>query len=132
MKSLDCPVATQKSYHFSQIFGFYIYIFFKKLAAKFLEYFHINKFLINVELDKQLSYSLIYSLRLVKLEILKTYIKIILANIIIWLFKSLVKAFILFMQKLDCNFCIYIGSQSLNNLIIKNWYILSLINKLLN
>ena len=55
-------------------------IFLKKLVAKLLKYLRINKYAINLELDKQLPQKLIYNLKLVKLEILKTYIKTNLAN----------------------------------------------------
>ena len=40
----------------------------------------INKYTIKLEESKQLLFELIYCLRLVELEILKTYIKINLAN----------------------------------------------------
>lgn len=54
--------------------------FSKKLVIKFFKYSTINKNLIKVELDKKPSYNLIYNLKLVELEILKTYIIINLAN----------------------------------------------------
>lgn len=37
-----------------------------------------------------------------------------------------------FVCKSDSNFCLYINHQRLNNLTIRNWYPLSLINKFLN
>lgn len=54
--------------------------FLKKLAIKLFNYLAINKHSINLMLDKQLSYSPNYSLRLVKLKIFKIYIKNNLAN----------------------------------------------------
>lgn len=50
--------------------------FLKKSVAKLSKYFNINKHTINLELNKQLFYKLIYNLYLVELEILKMYIKI--------------------------------------------------------
>lgn len=69
---------------------------------------------------------------LVKLKILKTYIETNLTNNFIQSFKSLAKRIILLVQKPDGNFCLYIDYQKLNNLITKNWYLLSLIGKSLN
>ena len=58
----------------------YSNIFLVKNIAEFLENTKINKYAIKLEEDKQSSFSLIYSLQLIELEILKTYIKINLAN----------------------------------------------------
>lgn len=55
-------------------------IFFKKLATILFKQFDINKYVINLEPSKQLLYRPSYSLKLVKLEILKTYIITNLAN----------------------------------------------------
>ena len=88
----------------------------------------INNNIIKLEEDKQPLFGLIYSLRLVKLEILKIYIKINLANGFIWPFKSFTRVFILFDEKLDKSFCLYINYKSLNNITIKNSYLLLLIN----
>lgn len=74
----------------------FINIFLKKLAVKLSKLSLIKKHLINLELDKQLSYNLIYNLRLVKFKILKIYIEINLVNGFIYFFKILVGAFILF------------------------------------
>lgn len=54
--------------------------FLKKMAIKLFKYFDINKYIIDLELSKQLSYKLIYSLRQVELKIFKTCIKVNLAN----------------------------------------------------
>ena len=56
-------------------------------AIKLLEQNKINEHFINLLGDKQVHYSLIYSLRLVKLKILKTYIKTNLTNSFIRFFK---------------------------------------------
>ena len=58
----------------------YSNIFSVKNIAKLLENTRINEYTIELEEDKQLSFGLIYSLELVKLETLKIYIKTNLAN----------------------------------------------------
>lgn len=57
-----------------------INVFSEKIAIVLLEYTKINTHAINLEEGKQLLYSFIYSLKLVELETLKSYIKINLAN----------------------------------------------------
>ena len=66
------------------------------------------------------------------LEIFKIYIKTNLANSFIWRTKSFVGIFIFFVHKPNRNLRLDINYQSLNNLIIKNWYVLLLIDKLLD
>lgn len=61
-------------------------IFSKESAAKLPKYFNINQYLINPELDKYPSYRLIYSLELVELKTIKTYIETNMPNGVIWLF----------------------------------------------
>ena len=46
-----------------------------KLAAKFSKYIEINNYAIKLVNNQQLFYGSIYSLGLIELEILKTYIK---------------------------------------------------------
>ena len=58
----------------------FVKIFIKKLAAKLLKYLNINKYIINLELGKQLFYRPIYIFEPIKLEIFKIYIKTNLAN----------------------------------------------------
>ena len=70
--------------------------------------------------DKQPLFKFIYSLELIKLETLKTHIKINLANDFIWLFKSYVEAPILFDKKLNKSFYLCLDYWGFNNLIIKN------------
>lgn len=55
-------------------------IFLKKLAIELPKCSDINKHLIKLELDKLLLYKLIYSLDFIEIKIIKTYIKINLAN----------------------------------------------------
>lgn len=88
--------------------------------------------MIDLELCKNIFYSLIYSLKSFKLETLKIYIKINLINSFIWLLKFFAKDFILFVQKLNNSLSLYLDYQELNNIIIKNRYLLFLVNKLLN
>ena len=61
----------------------------------------MNEPIIELEKGKQPFFGYIYSLRPIKLETLKIYIKINLANGFIWPSKSSTKAFILFDRKPD-------------------------------
>lgn len=95
-------------------------IFSSNLAAKFPEYNGINNYTINLIIGKQSLYELIHSLESVKLETLKTYIKINLANSFIKSCKSSADALIFFVSKLDGSLYLYVNYQGLNYLIIKN------------
>lgn len=64
----------------------------------------LNKHTIELEDDKQVFYWLIYSLGLIKLETLKTYIEIHLKIGVIGFSKSPVTILILFNKKLDSSF----------------------------
>ena len=64
----------------------------------------INKYTIKLVDGKQISHRPIYSLGLIELKTLKTYIKINLMNNFIQLSKSLAVALILFIYKLDSSF----------------------------
>ena len=55
-------------------------IFLIKNIIKFSKYFKINNYIIKLKKGKQLFFRLFYNLKLVKLKILKTYIKITLNN----------------------------------------------------
>ncbi len=80
----------------------------------------INSHAIKLVDDRQLPYSSIYSLGLVKLETLKTYIKNNLPNGFIRLFKSLIGILIFFNKKPDGSLGLCMDYQDLNNLTIKN------------
>ena len=95
-------------------------IFFKKPITVILKYTEINTHAIDLEKGKQPLYGPIYSLKLVELEILKTYIKINLANGFIRSFKSPANTLILFDKKPNGSLWLYINYQSLNNITIKN------------
>ncbi len=107
-------------------------VFSSKLAAKLLKYTSINNHAIELVDDGQPLYGPIYSLDLVKLELLKAYIKNNLANSFIRPSKSPARASIFFDKKPDRSQKLYVDYQGFNNLIIKNRYLLSLVGKLLN
>ena len=77
-------------------------------AVKLPENTGINEHIIELEKGKQLSFGPIYSLGLVELETLKTYIKTNLANSFIWPFKFFAEAYILFDRKSDGSFRFYV------------------------
>ena len=110
----------------------YSNIFSAEYIIEFLKNTRINKHIIKLEEDKQLLFGSIYSLGLVELETLKTYIKTNLANGFIWPFKSPIEAFILFDRKLNRSFHFCIDYWGFNNITIKNQYLLPLIGKLLD
>ena len=107
-------------------------VFSTEYAAKFLENIKINKHAIKLKEGKQPPFELIYSLGLVELETLKTYIKTNLANGFIRPFKSPARAPILFDKKPDGSLRFCVNYWGLNNLTIKNQYPLSLIDKSLD
>lgn len=104
-------------------------VFFEKLATVLPKHTEINTHTIDLKEGKQLPYQPIYSLGLVELETLKTYIEINLANGFIRPSKSLASAPILFDQKSDGSFWLCVDYQDLNNLTIKNRYLLLLIDE---
>ena len=107
-------------------------VFSKESAEVLPKHKEINKYAIELQKGKQPSYSPIYSLGSVELETLKTYIETNLANSFILPLTFSAKAPILFVQKSDGSLCLYVNYQGLNNLIIKNWYPLPLIEKFLD
>ena len=76
-------------------------VFLSKLVIKLPKHLKINNYAIELVDDKQLLYGAIYSISLVELKILRTYIKNNLANRFIRLFKSLVRTLILFDKRPD-------------------------------
>lgn len=95
-------------------------MYFKKhQAPKLFEHSDINKYLIDLKPDKQPLYVPIYSLRLVKVKILKAYIKTNLINGFICYFKSSAGAPILFLKKPNNSLRLYVDYQGLNNLRVK-------------
>ena len=89
-------------------------------AAELSENTRMNEHAIELEEGKQLPFGPIYSLGLVELETLKTYIKTNLVNDFIQPFKSPAGAPILFNQKSDGSFRFCMDYWGLNNITIKN------------
>ena len=92
----------------------------------------LNRHAIKLEYDKQPLYGPFYSLGPVKLETLKTHIKIHLKTGFIQPSKSLAGAPILFNKKFDNSFRLCVNYWDLNNLTVKNRYLLPLIGKSLD
>ena len=107
-------------------------VFSSDSVAELPEHNRINDHPINPLDDKQPLYGPIYSLGSVELEMLKTYIKANLASGFIRSSKSPTSALILFVQKKDGSLCLCIDYEGLNNLTIKNCYLLPLIGKSLD
>lgn len=107
-------------------------VFSSNSVAELPEHTGINNCFINLIKGQQLPYGPIYSLELVKLKTLKTYIKINFTNSFIRLLKSPANALILFVHMKNGSFWLCVNYQRLNNLIIRNRYPLSLIGELLN
>ena len=107
-------------------------VFLEKSANILAERIGANKYAIELENGKQPPYGPIYSLGPVELKTLKTYIEINLSNGFIQALKSPTGTPILFVRKPNSSFCLCVDYQRLNNLIIKNWYLLPLIGKSLD
>ena len=107
-------------------------IFFSELASELPEHTKINDHAIELVDDWQSPYGPIYSLGPVELETLKTYIEINLANGFIRLFKSPAGTPILFDKKTNSSFQLYVDYRELNNLTIKNQYLLLLVEESLD
>ena len=107
-------------------------VFSKKSANVLLERIGVNKHAIELKNTKQPPYEPIYSLRPVELKTFKTYIKTNLANGFIRASMSSTGALILFVRKPNGSLRLCVNYQGLNILRIKNWYLLSLIDKSLD
>ena len=108
---------------FIKIFSKYVNfanVFLLKLAIELPKHMGINDYTIELIDDWQPPYSPIYSLDLVELEILKTYIKNNLANSFIRSSKFLARISIFFDKKLNKSLKMYVNYYSLNNLTMKN------------
>ena len=86
----------------------YSNVFLAEYAAELSENIRINEYTIKLQEDKQPPFGPIYSLELVELETLKTYIKTNLANGFIWPSKSSARAPILLNRKPDRSLCFYV------------------------
>lgn len=96
------------------------------------KYTDINNHFTNLIDNIQLPHDLMYSLKRVELEMLMIYIKTNLANGIIKFFKLLINTLLLFIYKKDIIFSPCFDYQSVNNLIIKNYYLIPLIDEFFN
>ena len=74
----------------------------------------------NLKVDIQLLYRLIYKFKYIELGISKIFIKTNLLNNFILPSKFPNKTLILFLRKLDISYYLYVDYQSPNNLIIRN------------
>ena len=110
----------------------YSNVFSAENGADFPENTGINEHAIELEKGKQPFFGPIYSLGSVELEMLKTNIKTNLANGFIRPFKSSAGALILFNRKPNGSFCLYVDYWGLNNITIKNRYLLPLIGEFLD
>lgn len=100
----------------------YCWCLLKEIRKMLLEKTSINEHAIRLVNDKHWANRLIYSIALVELKILKTYIETNLVNMFIQPSKSFAGASILFVQRPDNSFRLCIDYRDLNNLIIKNWF----------
>ena len=107
-------------------------VFLEEKASILLEVTELNQHAIKLQKDQQPPYKPIYSLDLVELETLKTYIETNLANGFIRPLKLPASALILFVGKPDGNFHLWINYRGLNHLTFKNRYPLSFIGKSLD
>ena len=107
-------------------------VFLAKNVAELPKNTEINEHAIELEKSKQPSFRPIYSLGPVELEMLKTYIETNLANSFIRPSKSSAGALISFDQKPDRSLRLCVDYQGLNNITIKNRYLLPLIGELLD
>ena len=110
----------------------YADIFLFDLAMELPKNIGMKKYVIELIEGKQPPYGLIYSLGLVELETLKTYIETHLKTGFIRLFKSSTGAPILYDRKPDRSLRLCVDYRGLNNLTIKNWYPLPLIKEALD
>ena len=107
-------------------------VFSEKSANVLPERTGANKHAIKLENGNQPPYGSIYSLGLVELETPKSYIKTNLANSFIQALKSPVSAPILFVRKPNDSLRMCVNYWGLNNLTIKNRYLLPLISESLD
>ena len=101
-------------------------------VAELPENIRMNEHAIELEEDKQPPFEPIYSLGPMELETLKTYIETNLADGFIRPFKFPVGSLILFDRKLNKSLCLYVDYWGLNNITIKNKYLLPLIGESLD
>ena len=110
----------------------FVNVFLKDLANIFPEQTKVNEHAIKLKKSKKALYRPIYSLGPVELKTFKIYIKTNLANGFIKASKSPASTPILFLCKPNGSFYLCVDYSGLNNLTIKNKYLLLLISELLD
>ncbi len=110
----------------------YADVFPSDLAMELPENTGINEYAIKLIEGKQPPYGPIYALGLVELEILKAYIETYFKTGFIQPSKFPTSASIFFNKKFHGSLCLYVDYWGLNNLTIKNRYLLPLIGETLN
>ena len=98
----------------------YSNVFSAKNIPELLEHTRMNEHTIKLKEGKQSPFGSIYSLSLVELEMLKTYIKTNLTNSFIWPSKSPAGALILFDWESNRSLRFCMDYWGLNNITIKN------------
>ena len=112
----------------SSKYAYYLHIFFFDLAMELAETTSINKHIIKLQNSKQPPDGPIYTPGPVELETWKTYIETNLKTGFIQPSKFPTGTPILFDKKPDGSFWLCVNYKGLNNLRIKNWYPLLLID----
>ena len=107
-------------------------VFSQDLISKLFKPIKINNYTIELVNGQQSPYGSIYSLELVELGALKTYIETNLANRFIKPLKLSVNILILFERKSDGFLQLCVNYKGPNNLIIKNGYLLLLFKESLD
>ena len=98
----------------------FVDMFFLTFASNLSKHTQINNYIIKLVNNQQTSYTSIYSLMSVELEILKTYIEINLVNGLIKLSKSPANFPIFFKKKSDKLLWLCVNYRNFNNFTIKN------------
>ncbi len=124
--------ADEACFDFLSKYANFVDIFLPKLVIELPEHTRINNHAIELVDDWQPLYGPTYSLGSVERETLKAYIKNNLINNFIRPIKFLARASILFDKKPDGSMRLCMGYQGLNNLTIKNRYLLLLVEKSLD
>ena len=126
-------IAKEVSTKISAKYSEFAEVFSSNLASELFEHTRINNYAIKlVDGYQQPPYGSIYSLGPMELEIPKAYIETNLANDFIRPSESPASAPILFNRKSNGSLRLCVNYRDLNNLTIKNRYLLPLIEKLLD
>ena len=104
-------------------------VFLEESANVFFKQTRANKYVIKLEQSNQPFHRSIYSLRPVEFETFKTHIEINLVNVFIKASKLPTDTLILLVCKPNDSFCLCVNYWGLNNLTIKNWYLLPFIGE---